>query len=125
MARASAPILVVTGELINVLARAVSGARIGTGAATATLALIAGKALAETTLAVADALVAAFSVVMSLVRAISGIGPRNYERTLALGAIRASPALVAGTFIISAANAVPHAKTRAVRTDRRQCKGSG
>merc|ERR1719174_1212007 len=66
VAGALAAVLVVLSHLVDVFAGAVSGAALGAGGAAAALALVAVEALALTRLAVADALVAAFGVVVSL-----------------------------------------------------------
>merc|ERR1719197_1336015 len=86
VARAIAPVLVVAGELLDVLAGTVAGAGVGAGGTTAALALVAVEALAFAGLAVAQALVAA------------------------VGALEV---LVAGALVIGAADAVAGAPVRA------------
>jgi hypothetical protein len=63
VARAVAPVLEVAGELLDVLAGAVATAVVGAGGTAAAAAFVAVEALALASLAVAEALVAAFSVV--------------------------------------------------------------
>merc|ERR1719213_164756 len=94
-ARASAAVVVVAGELVDVLARPVAGAALRAGGAAAALALVAVKALALAGLAVAHALVRALGVVVSLVGAVGGVRPRERERTRAQRAVRALPVLEA------------------------------
>merc|ERR550537_2179932 len=113
VARAIAPVLVVSGELLDVLAGAVAGAGVGAGGTTAALALVAVEALAFAGLAVAEALVAALGVVVSLVGAIGGVGPSERESARAEGAVGALEVLVEGALVIGAADAVAGAPVRA------------
>merc|ERR1719498_1278294 len=106
VARAVAPVLVVAGELLDVLAGTVAGAGVGAGGTAAALALVAVEALALAGLAVADALVAALGVVVSLVGAVGGVSPSEGEGAGAKGAVGALEVLVARALVVGAAHTV-------------------
>jgi len=97
----------VASELLDVLTGTVAGAALRAGRTTAALALVAIEALALTRLAVADALVAALSVVVGLVGAIGGISPGEGEGAGTLGAVGTLPVLVAGALVLGTADAIP------------------
>lgn len=100
-----------------------AGAVLWTGRPTAAFALVASKALAETALAIADALVGTFGVVVGLVSAVSSVSPSECKRALAEGAIRTAPGLMARALIVRATNSVARTKTWTIRSDRRDCEG--
>jgi len=113
VARASAAVVVVLGDLIDVFAGAVAGAALGAGGAAATLAFVAVEALALAGLAVADALVAALGVVVSLVGAVGSVRPSKSLGAGAEGAVSALPVLVAGALLVGTADTVAAARVGA------------
>ena len=99
----------VSREFLDVFAGAVAGASLGAGGTTAAFAFVAIEALALARLAVADALVAAFGVVVSLVGAISSVGPSKSGGAGTCGTIGTLPVLVAGALVLGTADAIARA----------------
>jgi hypothetical protein len=127
VARASTAVVVVLGDLIDVFAGAVAGAALGAGGAAATLAFVAVEALALAGLAVADALVTALGVVVSLISTVSSVRPSKSLGARAKGAVSALPVLVAGALLVGTADTVAAARVGAdggARGDEGDEKGS-
>jgi hypothetical protein len=110
VAGAVAAVVEVSREFLDVFAGAVAGASLGAGRTTAAFAFVAIEALALARLAVADALVvAAFGVVVSLVGAISSVGPSKRGGAGTCGTIGTLPVLVAGALVLGTADATARA----------------
>jgi len=106
---AVAAVVEITREFLDVFAGTVARAALGASGTTAAFSFVAIKAFAFARLAVADALVATFGVVVSLVGAIGSISPSEGRGASAFGAVGSLPVLVAGALGLGTADAVARA----------------
>jgi hypothetical protein len=109
VAGAGAAVLVVLGEFIDEFAGTVARTALRASRTAAAFAFVAIEAFALARLAVAGALVATFSVVVSLVGTISGVGPSKGEGAGPQRTISTLPVLVARAFFVGTADAISRA----------------
>jgi hypothetical protein len=107
----------VTGKFFDIFTGTTAVAVLGADGTDASLAFVAVEAAANASLAVAEAFVAAFSVVVSLVGAIGGVGPSKAPWTGAEGAVGCLPVLMARTLVVGAADTIPGTMIRTYGCD--------
>jgi hypothetical protein len=112
-------------NVFNEIAGSVAGAVVGAGGTTAALSSVAFVALALTGGAVAETLVGAFGVPVSIAVSVGGINPREAVGAHAFTAVSTLPVSEAGATIRVTARTVSRAQVGAGGSSKGETSGEG